>query len=238
MTTDRSPEYYEALRELVAFRRPVAELRPRLARTGPSYRGPNIELRRSHLAHVLRKYLNGEISVADVANWAELLELRDGLCFELGHDETLIQVIHKLANPLLEGALEPARAQSMLAFLEDFHRFLSNEEIAVMEWMLSGTKYAARFIPLNPSLMVTEMNDGGMGSLRFVSGRTMGARFGGEIAAADYIDSDGVFVSITINIDRNGALFELDIWKVDNTPLKRFPRPDLLTRRQVGSTTT
>jgi hypothetical protein len=32
-----------------------------------------------------------------------------------------------------------------------------------------------------------------------------------------------VALSITINADQHGSLFEMDIWKVDFTPLIRLP---------------
>ncbi|HRI35934.1 MAG TPA: hypothetical protein PK765_02445 [bacterium] len=74
------------------------------------------------------------------------------------------------------------------------------------------------------------MNDGGMGSVKFVYDSDTLAIFGTEIASALYCDTDGVPVSITVNLDQAGRFFELDIWKVDFSPLQRFPRPqDRLT---------
>ncbi len=64
-----------------------------------------------------------------------------------------------------------------------------------------------------------------MGSVRFA--RREGSRsFGAEIARAEYTDDDGVLVSITVNVDENGDLFEIDFWKADFSPLRRYPRPD------------
>ena len=224
--------YFKALRELVEFARSPDELAPDL-RIGPP-RENLVAIRRSHVAHVLEMYLREQITAEQVNAWAELLEMRDGLDFEPGFGETLIQAIHELANPLLEGLLTPSRAHSMREFLEARHRFLRPQEIAVLKWMLSDTEYAAPFVPLLPSLMVTEMNDGGMGSLRFISGFTMGARFGKAIAEAHYTDSDGIPVSITINVDKHGDLFELDVWKVDYSPLKRWPKPEDLRPPEVN----
>jgi len=67
------------------------------------------------------------------------------------------------------------------------------------------------------------MNDGGMGSLLFVRESVGERRFGQELGEADFDDVDDVLVSVTLNLDQNGDLFELDVWKVDNSPLKRFP---------------
>jgi len=65
--------------------------------------------------------------------------------------------------------------------------------------------------------------DGGMGGIRFVMADQR--VFGKEIARGQYMDSDGVLVSITLNIDVRGELFELDFWKVDFSRLNRYPLP-------------
>jgi len=74
---------------------------------------------------------------------------------------------------------------------------------------------------------VQDMQDGGMGSIRFLpTARTR--QFGKALANAEYTDEDGVLVSITLNGDDNGEPYELDIWKVDFSPLKRYPKPSEL----------
>jgi hypothetical protein len=72
------------------------------------------------------------------------------------------------------------------------------------------------------SLQVKPMDDGGMGSLRFHSD-TPNARFGKEVAGCRFDDSDGTEVWATLNLDQNGCLFELDVWKVDFSPLGKWP---------------
>ena len=70
--------------------------------------------------------------------------------------------------------------------------------------------------------LVTEMQDGGMGSIRFVGESER--RRAGAIAEATYVDDDGVTVSIELNVDEAGGL-ELDLWKVDFSSLRRYPSP-------------
>ena len=41
-------------------------------------------------------------------------------------------------------------------------------------------------------------------------------------------------VSATVNLDNNDELFELDIWKTDYSPLKRYPQPDEVRRPPGG----
>jgi len=70
------------------------------------------------------------------------------------------------------------------------------------------------------------MDDGGMGSLRLATDealqqprRLMGRR----AAELQFIDADGVTVLASLNLDQNGELLELDIWKTDFSPLIQIP---------------
>ena len=78
------------------------------------------------------------------------------------------------------------------------------------------------------------MADGGMGSIRFVPMSGESRSFGKPIAEAEYVDADGVLVSITLNVDEQGDLYEADFWKVDFSPLREYPQPEQLRIRAVG----
>ncbi len=71
--------------------------------------------------------------------------------------------------------------------------------------------------------LVTVMSDGDMGSLRFETMESQERHLKTVISEAEFTDNDGVLVSITLNLDQNGQLFELDVWKVDFKPLISFP---------------
>lgn len=79
-----------------------------------------------------------------------------------------------------------------------------------------------------PDCVVEDMADGGMGSIRFINDRQVSRSFGATIAEATYVDADGVTISIALNVDERGDLFELDIWKVDFSPLSCYPAPEQL----------
>lgn len=71
------------------------------------------------------------------------------------------------------------------------------------------------------SMDVEDMWDGGMGGIRFVSDRT--ARLlGRDLATETFVDADGVDVIATLSLDNYGDLFELDLWKVDFSPIVRL----------------
>ena len=74
-------------------------------------------------------------------------------------------------------------------------------------------------------LTVSPMDDGGMGSLILDldsdtdAERTMGS----QASECSFLDEDGMVVLAALNLDKNGKLFELDLWRVDFNPLKALP---------------
>jgi hypothetical protein len=71
--------------------------------------------------------------------------------------------------------------------------------------------------------LVRDMQDGGMGSIRV--DQPEARSFGKTVVEANCVDSDGVLISIAVNVDGRGDLFEVDFWKVDFSPLRRYPAP-------------
>ena len=75
------------------------------------------------------------------------------------------------------------------------------------------------------NLLVRSMNDGEMGALylfpngKIIEGRAMGE----QVSDFQFADLDGIEVIASLNIDENGDLFELDIWKTDFSRLIKFP---------------
>lgn len=104
-------------------------------------------------------------------------------------------------------------------------RPLHPNERELVRTMLNGNPDQSALTLSLDACLVEEMQDGGMGSIRF-AGRNQRKRvFGNALAGAEYSDDDGVLVSIAINADDCGELYELDFWKVDFSPLRRYPTP-------------
>jgi uncharacterized protein DUF6984 len=103
-------------------------------------------------------------------------------------------------------------------------RPLRPEERDLISLLLSRTPNSKELQSDLIESRVMDMNEGGMGSIRFV--RLDSRHFGKELVTGQYLDSDGVLVSISVNADDQGTLFELDFWKVDFSPLKRYPKPE------------
>ncbi len=73
-------------------------------------------------------------------------------------------------------------------------------------------------------LLVEEIGDPGMGGLRFCYPRSCDdAKRNRDLVRMVFPDADGVEVQLVLDVDIEGKLHELDIWKVDNTPVLRWP---------------
>lgn len=74
-------------------------------------------------------------------------------------------------------------------------------------------------------LQVEDMSDGGMGSLNlYVRGSSSSDReFKQCLSVCQFNDRDGVPVIASLYAEKNGQPFELDVWKVDFSPLLEIP---------------
>lgn len=80
-------------------------------------------------------------------------------------------------------------------------------------------------VGLTGNLQVEKLDDGGMGSIAFYQPghEKQERKFGQELLHAQFVDEDDVLVSLTLNVDCRGLLYEMDLWKVDFSPLIKFP---------------
>jgi hypothetical protein len=72
---------------------------------------------------------------------------------------------------------------------------------------------------------VKNMPDGGMGGLTLAPrahGSAATRTFGRCVAAVRFRDVDGVEVIASLNLDTQGDPFEVDVWKVDFSPLQEI----------------
>ena len=79
--------------------------------------------------------------------------------------------------------------------------------------------------PYEDGMLAVDLTDGGMGSIRLTDKIDQARKMGRELVTANYIDEDQIPVIISINLDQDGRLFEMDFWKVDYSSLKRYPTP-------------
>lgn len=75
-------------------------------------------------------------------------------------------------------------------------------------------------------LLVKPLSDGGMGSLLLLPKgvkENCNRMLGQQVSEYQFADVDGIDVIASLNVDNQGKLFELDIWKTDFTPLMSIP---------------
>lgn len=105
--------------------------------------------------------------------------------------------------------------------IQDGLRPLRLEEDSFIPALLQRARDGERLLVQLEHAQVFDMNDGKMGSVQFAGHDN---RFLGScLVEAQYIDLDGVPVSIVLNADTTGQLYELDIWKADFSPLQEYP---------------
>ena len=102
-------------------------------------------------------------------------------------------------------------------------RELREDERNLIAALLRDTPYIELVSNLE-TCPVEDMQDGGMGSIRLLNSDER-RHVGDVIAEAQYTDADGVLVIIALNTDSSGRLYEVDFWKVDFSPLRRYPSP-------------
>lgn len=102
-------------------------------------------------------------------------------------------------------------------------RPLREKELEMIEKLLTGSPHETKARAQLHEARVQDMSDGGMGSIRFMQGPPENRAFGEEIAEGLFHDADGTPVSVALNVDQLEDLFELDLWKVDFSPLIHYP---------------
>lgn len=101
-------------------------------------------------------------------------------------------------------------------------RKLKEGEINLIEYLAEKAKY-----PLSKNwydeFMASPMDDGGMGSIILIPDNLSPQKriFKAQISDCIIKDSDNKDILISLNIDQNDNLFELDIWKCDFSPVIR-----------------
>lgn len=107
-------------------------------------------------------------------------------------------------------------------------RPLRHEEYILLNALLSN--YSPYLGGKLKDICVADMQDGQMGSICVATNSNEKRQFGRTFLEAEYVDIDEVLVKISINLDNEGKLYEVDFWKVDFSPLKRYPSFDQLRK--------
>ena len=112
-------------------------------------------------------------------------------------------------------------------------RPIREDERRLVEILVRDHPQSEQFLRELTNAIVEDMADDGMGSIRFAGIYDGERRFGTVAAEAQGLDADHVPVSMAVNLDTRGHLYELDIWKIDFSPLQDYPRPENVHRVEV-----
>lgn len=108
---------FDALKDLVAFTKPVSVLVDSLSKLDWDYEGQPLIVMASQIREVLKRFLSGEYSAQELEDWANLIECREDLEFEEKKHEEIANVIYYLANPVLEGEITADSCKALIASL-------------------------------------------------------------------------------------------------------------------------
>jgi hypothetical protein len=91
----------ELLQELLYLKKPVNQVIAELSEFDWDVDTSLVTLTASIAESVLQQYINGTASESEIENWANGIEVRDDIDFELDCEDTLSQFVFELANPIL-----------------------------------------------------------------------------------------------------------------------------------------
>jgi len=103
------------LYELLSFKRPIPDIARDLAAYGWDAHNPLVVLDAIHISSLLSRFTAGELSSAQVEDWANCIECRDDI--EYDPSSAMGLALHELANPLLTCPLTEQSAAALVATL-------------------------------------------------------------------------------------------------------------------------
>lgn len=104
----------EALQRLVLLSEPVHRLRNQLDAFEWDREEALITLTKDHLRTAINRFLDGELSAAELEEWASLVKCRDDIDFEASHADEIAGIIENLTNPSLFGSINAERCWNLL----------------------------------------------------------------------------------------------------------------------------
>lgn len=104
----------ELLDSLFQFNQPLSETLSLLSAFGRVSKGELLTLKRQHIAGILKRYVAGKLSSAEVEDWANAIENREDIDYDPNCEDLLGEIIYELANPILTHPLTQVTAKNWL----------------------------------------------------------------------------------------------------------------------------
>lgn len=103
------------LERLIRDPNAIAEIRDKLTNFKWDTDRPIVTLKMEDIISVMQKYICGSISDTKVENWANIIEGRDDIEYEIINEDDIRELIFFLANPTLTENLNIPLAQQIVA---------------------------------------------------------------------------------------------------------------------------
>ena len=110
-------------------------------------------------------------------------------------------------------------------------RPIREEEKKIIEFLIRIKGFSIEDYPISEN--VHEYEGGIMGSISMQE--SDGSNYSHDLIQANYVDVDNTRVVITLTIDKEGKLLDLDFWKEDFSKLILYPTPNKLTVNLIGN---
>jgi hypothetical protein len=108
----------DILNNLISFSNPVKDLGNQLTDLNWDYDGEPVVLRGVQIENILLRFLAGDLNAIELEEWANLIEGREDITFEVEHEEAIKDVIYCLANPILQGEITNSLCVKLLKYFQ------------------------------------------------------------------------------------------------------------------------
>jgi len=101
----------DILMDLVFFKADLSELQNELSQYSWDIKEPILIISKQDFTNIFKKCINNEISFETLVSWANAIECRDDLDFEV---EEMQEIVFELANPEINGEITKERLQEII----------------------------------------------------------------------------------------------------------------------------
>lgn len=101
----------DILTDLVFFKADLSELQNELSQYSWDIEEPILMISKQDFTNIFKKCINNEISFETLVSWANAIECRDDLDFEV---EEMQEIVFELANPEINGEIRKERLQEII----------------------------------------------------------------------------------------------------------------------------
>ncbi len=108
----------KVLNNLLTLSKPLNEIVKNLNNINWDSDEELVTLTIDNIINILNLYCQNQIDNKDIELWANLIEGREDISFELNNEFVIENTIHHLSNPELEGTIDLYQCKNMISLLQ------------------------------------------------------------------------------------------------------------------------